>query len=107
MPESNTRGALTEAVLYILISLDQPLHGYGIMQKVSELSDGRVSIGAGTLYGATNTLLKKRWIEPFKGESSRKKEYVITELGRSVIESEYQRLKELKSNVEKFRRGEL
>jgi len=107
MPESKNSGALTEAVLYIMISLDQPLHGYGIMQKVLDLSDGRVNIGAGTLYGATNTLLKKKWIEPFKGESARKKEYALTELGRDVIEQEYQRIKEVKNNVERFRRGEL
>lgn len=107
MPESKNTGALTEAVLYILVSLDTPLHGYGIMQKVSELSSNRVNIGAGTLYGATNTLLKKNWIEPVKGDSSRKKEYVITKLGREVIESEYERIKELKTNIEKFRRGDL
>lgn len=107
MPESTQRGALTEAVLYILISLDQPLHGYGIMQKVTELSDNRVNIGAGTLYGATNTLLKKKWIEPFKGESARKKEYILTDLGRAIIENEYERIGELKQNIEKFMRGEL
>ncbi len=107
MPESKKSGALTEAVLYILISLDQPLHGYGIMQKVAQISKDRVNIGAGTLYGATNTLLKKKWIRPFDGESSRKKEYIITDLGREVIEKEYQRIKEVKLNIERFRRGEL
>lgn len=51
--------ALTEAFYYILLSLYQPLHGYGIMQKTQEFSGGRVRLAAGTLYGALNALLEK------------------------------------------------
>ena len=51
--------ALTEAVYYILLSLFTPLHGYGIMQKVEEMSDGRVKLAAGTLYGALQTMTEK------------------------------------------------
>ena len=54
--------ALTEGVYYILLSLLEPLHGYGIIQKVEKLSGGRVRLAAGTLYGAINTLLEKGWI---------------------------------------------
>ena len=54
--------ALTEAVYYILLSLVEPMHGYGIMQNVEQLSGGRVKLAAGTLYGAINTLLEKGWI---------------------------------------------
>ena len=43
--------ALTEAVYYILLSLVEPKHGYGIMQNVEMLSGGRVRLAAGTLYG--------------------------------------------------------
>ena len=50
--------ALTEAVFYILLSLMRTMHGYGIMQNVEALSDGRVRLAAGTLYGAINTLLE-------------------------------------------------
>ena len=57
-----TSSALTEAVYYILLSLVQPLHGYGIMQNVEQLSGGRVKLAAGTLYGAINTLLMKGWL---------------------------------------------
>lgn len=42
---------LTEATYYILISLAEPLHGCGIMQNVTELSQGKVRLGPGTLYG--------------------------------------------------------
>ena len=88
--------ALTEGVFYILLSLIEPLHGYGIMQQVEMLSGGRVRLAAGTLYGAINTMLEKSWIKPVAGElDSRKKEYEITALGRSIIESELLRLQEL------------
>ena len=55
--------ALTEAVFYILLSLQKPLHGYGIIQNVGELSHGRVKLAAGTLYGALNSLVEKGWID--------------------------------------------
>ena len=91
--------ALTEAVYYILLSLTEPLHGYGIMQNVSQLSNGRVNLAAGTLYGAINTLLEKNWIRALPGESdSRKKEYVITDTGRQMLMSELIRLNELIEN---------
>ena len=91
--------ALTEAVYYILLSLTEPLHGYGIMLNVSQLSNGRVNLAAGTLYGAINTLLEKNWIRALPGESnSRKKEYVITDTGREMLRSELIRLNELIEN---------
>ena len=99
MPESSERGALTEAVFYILLSLYTPMHGYRIMQAVKEFSNGRVSLGAGTLYGALNTLLEKKWIAPMPGEmDSRKKEYQITALGKAVVIEEIARLEELIAN---------
>ena len=99
LAESSERGALTEAVYYILLSLYSPMHGYGIMQNVRELSDERVNLGAGTLYGAINTLLEKNWIKSIEGEkNSRKKEYEITDLGKSIIIGEIARLEELIAN---------
>lgn len=93
--------ALTEAVYYILLSLDEPLHGYGIMQNVEQLSHGRVRLAAGTLYGALNTMVSKGWIESLDaGASRRKKEYVITAEGRQVARQELERLQELTRNGE-------
>lgn len=92
-------GALTEAVYYILLSLLEPRHGYGIMQNAEELSHGRVRLAAGTLYGALNTLLDKGWIKALPGElNSRKKEYVITDAGRQILRQELARLEELVAN---------
>jgi len=99
MPESTERGALTEAVFYILLSLYAPMHGYGIMQNVKVLSGGRVALGAGTLYGAIVTLTEKGWIQPLPGEKdSRKKEFRITETGKGIVVEEVRRLEELASN---------
>ena len=91
--------ALTEAFYYILLSLYQPLHGYGIMQKAREFSGGRVRLAAGTLYGALNALLDKGWIEALPVEAgSRKKEYRITAAGKAAVEAELARLEELVKN---------
>lgn len=108
MPESTERGALTEAVYYILIALHTPMHGYGIMQFVREMSNNRVTLGPGTLYGAINTMLGKGWIRALEGEAdSRKKEYEITEEGRAIVIDEMRRLKELIVNGEKVVKGDL
>ncbi len=98
------QSALTEPVYYILLSLLTPLHGYGIMQNVKKLTSGRVNIGAGTLYGAINTLLSKGFIAEYKSDPS-KKEYIITEEGRAVLTEELSRLKELVKNGEDFLEG--
>lgn len=91
--------ALTEAVFYILLSLTQPMHGYGIMQNAEQLSGGRVKLAAGTLYGALNTLLEKGWITALDGAAdTRKKEYTITEAGRAALREEMARLSELLAN---------
>ena len=98
--------ALTEAVYYILLSLHTPLHGYGIMQRVEELSGGRVRLAAGTLYGAINTMQEKGWLYALPiEESSRKKEYAITMLGKQIAENELRRLRELLENGEKIMGG--
>lgn len=100
---TNTNIALTEAVYYILLSLIEPLHGYGIMQKVKELSGERLVLSAGTLYGAINALLDRGWIKQlFSADESRRKEYVITADGLEVLNSELQRLRELVANGERI-----
>lgn len=98
------QSALTEPVYYILLSLLTPMHGYGIMQNVKRLTNGRVNIGAGTLYGAINTLLSKGFIAEYKNDPS-KKEYIITEEGRDALSAELTRLKELVKNGEKIFEG--
>ena len=115
-------GALTEVTFYILLALYTPRHGYAVMQFIEEKTGGRLVLGAGTLYGALNTLADKGWIAPWgkedaspsdsthrknqgasgnrgtapwKSRDGRKKEYMITPLGREIAAREYGRLQEL------------
>ena len=93
--------ALTESTYYILLSLLSPQHGYGIMQRTEEMSRGRIRLAAGTLYGALNTLCEKGWIIQLPTEDgSRRKEYKLTDKGRSILRQEVARLRELADNGE-------
>jgi DNA-binding PadR family transcriptional regulator len=74
----------------------EPRHGYSVMQNIEALTEGRVVLGAGTLYGAINNLLEKEWIRAVgHSAESRKKEYVITPTGRAILHVELSRLEEL------------
>ena len=86
---------LTETVYYILLSLFQPAHGYIIMQKVEDLSNGEVRMAAGTLYGALENLLKLKFIKPVKSEDNRRKVYVITEEGRIILNLDCERMERI------------
>lgn len=87
---------LTEASFYILISLKEPLHGYGVMQKVSELSHNRVQLGPGTLYGALSNLQSLELIKTVEeAGNDRRKLYCMTEAGRLIAEYEVKRFEEL------------
>ena len=98
MPDSL---ALTESTYYILLSLTQPQHGYGIMQQTEAMSKGRVRLAAGTLYGALNSLCAKGWIIQLPcDDGSRRKEYRLTERGKNVLRNEVSRLRELVDNGE-------
>lgn len=92
---------LTEALFYILLAVRKPNHGYGIIQDVSALTNGRVVLGAGTLYGAIQTLVKKQWIAIYSEDtdSRKKKEYLITRAGTEAFQAEKARLEELLRNA--------
>ena len=76
---------LTESYFYILLCLyDHPNHGYGIMQRTAELSQGNVKIGSGTMYGATGNMMKKGWIRETLSDNpddKRKRLYELTDSG--------------------------
>jgi DNA-binding PadR family transcriptional regulator len=101
-------GALTETTFLVLLSTFFPNHGYGIMQFIERETGGRVLLGAGTLYGAINTLLKKQWIEPTGNyeAGSNKKEYIATALGRQVAETEIKRIKQIDAIAARIVRGD-
>lgn len=81
---------LTESTAYILLALSDPLHGYGVMQKVESLSEGTVKIGPGTLYGAFSTLEGAGLILKV-GEEGRRKVYALTDQGRQVLKEHVRR----------------
>ncbi len=88
---------LTEATYYILVALVEPLHGYGIMQKVEGMSEGTVSIGPGTMYGAFTTLEKEGLITMVK-EEDRRKSYSLTDKGKQVLAEQIRRLEIMNKN---------
>ena len=106
MRDNVNGGALTEVTFYILISLYQPRHGYSIMQYIEENTSGRLILGAGTLYGALNSLCEKGWIASYGQNSGRKKEFIITPLGKEIARKELIRLKELTSFADEIVGGE-
>lgn len=91
---------LTESLYYILLSLITPNYGYGIMENISNITNGRIKMGAGTLYGAINILLDKDYIILYKEEkeSRKRKEYLITDKGKDALKKEIIRLEELVKN---------
>jgi DNA-binding PadR family transcriptional regulator len=82
---------LTEATYYIMLALDEPLHGYGVMQKVKQTSEGTVDVGPGTLYGAFSTLQEEGLIRMVKKED-RRKIYALTSKGVQVLRGQIHRL---------------
>lgn len=94
MRDSTSGGALTEVTFCILLALTEPRHGYAVMQFVSERTGGRLSLGAGTLYGALGALEKRGWIRPCGGDA-RRREYVLTPDGLAAARAELNRLRGL------------
>jgi DNA-binding PadR family transcriptional regulator len=89
---------LTEPVLLILLSLaEKPRHGYSLMKDIESLSNGRVQLSTGTLYGALRRLLEDLWIERFEQEdtSREKQAYKLTLAGRKQLHAELERMKQL------------
>ena len=89
---------LSEPVLFILLSLaERPRHGYSILKNIEEMSDGRVRLSTGTLYGAIARLLDGGWIERFKDDdnSRGRQAYRLTSRGRQILRQEVGRLKQL------------
>ena len=84
------QGPMTEAAYYILLALLKPSHGYGMMQRIRELSGGRLVMGPGTLYGVLSRMSKEGLII-LTGEEGRRKNYAITEAGRTALLMEYDR----------------
>src|ERR1035438_2742386 len=87
--------APSEAVLLILLSLaERPRHGYALLKDIETLSQGRVRMSTGTLYGALRRLLEDEWIQRFEqADTSREKQaYRLTTMGRKQLQLELRRM---------------
>ena len=101
-----TQGPMTEAAYYILLALTKPGHGYGMMQRIKELSGGRIAMGPGTLYGVLTRMNKDGWIELTENDG-RRKNYAITDKGRQALMAEYARLKMLVNDGKILEEGDI
>lgn len=84
--------AMTEAMYYVLLALREPLHGYALMEAITEVSRGRVLMGPGTLYGVLTRLRKQKFIT-LTEDDGRRKTYCLTPLGKTALLKEHARLK--------------
>lgn len=89
---------MTETMFFILLSLQQERHGYGIMQHVKQITNKRIILGAGTIYNSLSRLEKDGLIMSVS-KDDRKKTYITTELGKKILKVEAKRLIELYENV--------
>ncbi len=85
---------LTEQMYYILLALTEHQHGYGIMQEVEKRTEGRVRIGAGTLYSLLSRFEEEDIIVQVS-EEDRRKIYTLTDKGLNILKDEHERLKKL------------
>lgn len=90
---------MTETGFYILYCLQEPNHGYGIVQMVDKLTEGEIRLAPGTMYGSLSKMEKDGLIR-FVKEEDKRKIYVITELGIEVLELELKRIKRLYKTVQ-------
>jgi len=85
---------MTETGFYILLCLQQEMHGYSIVQKVRDLTGGEILISPGTLYGSLSKMEKDGLIR-FIREEEKRKIYEITSLGIEVLQKEKERIARL------------
>ena len=89
---------MTETGFYILLCLQEPNHGYGIVQEVKTMTGGDIVLAPGTMYGSLSKMEKDGLIE-FVREEDKRKIYQITELGMEVLELELKRIQRLYRNA--------
>ena len=85
---------MTETGFYILFCLQKENHGYGIVQMTSKLTDGEIRLAPGTMYGSLAKMEKDGLIS-FVKEEEKRKIYIITELGKEVLQLELKRIERL------------
>lgn len=93
---------MTETGFYILLCLQEPNHGYGIVQKVKEMTNGDIVLAPGTMYGSLSKMEKDGLIH-FIREEEKRKIYAITALGSEVLSLEMKRIERLYRNMKEMK----
>lgn len=93
---------MTETGFYILLCLQQEMHGYSIVQKVESLTQGEIRLSPGTMYGSLSKMEKDGLIR-FIREEEKRKIYIITDLGKEVLNLEMKRIERLYRNLKEVR----
>lgn len=88
---------MTETGFYILLCLQKPNHGYGIIQMVENMTEGEIRLTPGTMYGSLSKMEKDGLIR-FIREEEKRKIYTITDLGTEILQLELKRIKRLYKN---------
>lgn len=98
---------MTETTYYTLLSVQEPRHGYAIMQFVNELTHKRIQLGTGTLYTMLGRLVEDELVDILSIEENGKKIYQITGIGQELVSLEIERLRQqLDNGVQIFNRRE-
>lgn len=95
---------LSEPMFYLLLALRTPQYGYSIMRIVTQISNGRVTIGAGTLYALLSRFESEKIIQNIENDG-RRKTYSLTAKGQEILVGEYNRLKAMISDADNCGRG--
>ena len=82
---------LTEQMFYILLCLRQECCGMDMLDRVPAMTQGRVSVGSGTLYHLLEQFLDAGMIRETRVEG-RRRSYILTDFGRETLEREYRRI---------------
>lgn len=86
---------LTETMFLVLLTMLEENYGYKVSKEVEEITNGRIVLGPGTLYGAINNLNKKGWIKLVDKDEGGKKVYIATDIGRELVSLEIDRMRNL------------
>ena len=89
---------MTETGFYILLCLKEENHGYGIVQRVKEMTGGDIVLAPGTMYGSLSKMEKDGLIR-FVREEEKRKIYSVTPLGEEVMNIEMKRIERLYRNM--------
>ena len=100
MPRARFK-TLTEQMFYILLCLDQECCGVDILELVRAMTEGRVSIGSGTLYDLLEQFLSEGMIRETRAEG-RRRSYIITEKGKELLDREYRRIRSQAADYERL-----